>query len=419
MIGGLKSMVDPAQGDGKYCLFSGMFSRRRWASGILVLGMVQGCGLPEHSAQVPNGGHSRLDTVDLPATPVDNQGRFGICWAYGTIGLIESNYKRLSGVDVNLSEEALAFYFLSEHIASIIRESVSFAEFFQQTSRGFNEGYFARITEAKKAPGQLDAFDLVQRYGVVPESAWNYKITTGEQRSDLMGELRRKSIRYLSGRDLAAVTVQEVMDNIMVGEGVFPSRPPDTFVFQGAMATAVDFSQRILGFKPTDYVAVEVQSEADLDPWIGAVKRALASGYTVPFGFPINVQRIKDNSFGSDGVSLDDPIAFVADGGHLVLVTDFVNLGGREGRVSDAELAAELSRPSSDLDHLRFKNSWGLGAKTDGDGRLVSSSPDGYYSLSRGYLVGAARAAAKGFLPLNAVVPLKVMESSEGRDGVR
>jgi hypothetical protein len=64
-----------------------------------------------------------------------------------------------------------------------------------------------------------------------------------------------------------------------------------------------------------------------------------------------------------------------------------------------------VSRPSSDLDYLRFKNSWGVGAKTDADGRPVSMSPDGYYRLSRGYLVGAARAAEKGYLPLNAVVP--------------
>lgn len=359
--------------------------------------------------QSPHGkqesGRSTVTTVGLPVTPVDNQGRFGVCWAYGTVGLVESELKKSSGKTINLSEEALAFYFLSEHITKIIRDSGSFVKFFEATSRGLNEGYFSRIAADKKQPGQLDAFDLIARYGLVPETSWNFKITSGAQRDELMRNLRRKAIQYLNGRDLRTVTVQEVMEFIMVGDGAFPSKPPDSFRYEGRRFSALQFVREVLKFEPANFVAIEARSEAELGPWISVVKRALAQGYTVPFGFPINVSRINGNAFGSDGVSLDDARAFAADGGHLVLLTDFVNAGGREGQVTPDELARELARPPSDLDYLRFKNSWGIGAKTDGEGRAISLSQDGYYSLTRGYLVGAARAAVKGYLPLNAVVP--------------
>ena len=380
---------------------------RTWVSaGLVLLPMAgsMGCG-----ALLPGAGgaqESSLETVDLTVTPVDNQGRFGICWSYGAVGLVESEAKKASGESFNLSEESVAFYFLAEMIWLTIQDSKgSFARFFELTSRGFNEGFFARIPHDKKKPGQRDALDLIEHYGLVPEASWSFKITSVEQRSNLMRALRTNAIRYLNGRDLDAVTIDDIIKNIMVGEGAFPSAPPTSISHGGKSMSAVAFVANILRFQPQNFVALEVGSEAELDPWILAVKRALSSGFTVPFGFPINVERIRGNTFGSDGVSLDDPAAFAADGGHLVLVTDFVNLGGREGAMPEAEVQAEVSRPSSDLDYLRFKNSWGVGAKTDADGRPVSMSPDGYYRLSRGYLVGAARAAEKGYLPLNAVVP--------------
>gem|GEM_PF-4690133 len=38
---------------------------------------------------------SSLQSVAIPQTDVRDQGRFGICWAYGTTGLIESCSKAM------------------------------------------------------------------------------------------------------------------------------------------------------------------------------------------------------------------------------------------------------------------------------------------------------------------------------------
>jgi hypothetical protein len=341
---------------------------------------------------------------------VTSQGEFGICWSYGSVGLVESETKAKLGLDLNLSEEALAFYHLAELVALTIRDSKTFPRFFSETSRGFNEGHFAKMVLEKKRPGQLDAFDLINKYGLVPESAWSFKVTTDDQRAGIMAAIRTNSIRYLNGVDLTQVSVRDVIDNIMIGDGAFPSEPPAEFAFEGSQVSSKDFVSKVLKFVPDDYVAIEVYSEKDLDLWITMVKRALAGGHTVPLGFPINVDRIDGSAFGAKGVSLDNSVAFASDGGHLVLVTDFVNLGGRIGAVSATELATELGRPAADLDFLRFKNSWGVGTKTDSDGKVISVSPDGYYSISRDYLVAAARGAEKGFLALNAVVPKTVLD---------
>jgi hypothetical protein len=357
-------------------------------------------------------GNSNLDTVDLPVTPVEDQGRFGICWAYGTIGLVESDYKRRTGKEVNLSEEAIAFYRLAEMVTLQMHNSKTFAQYFNDTSRGFNEGFFSRILPAKKQPGELDAFELITKYGLVPQTSWNFKINSPEARGELLRVIRQKSIRFLSGRDLETVTIDEVIDQIMVGDGAFPSRPPTEFDVDGRTMTAVNFAKSEIAFAADDFEAVEVASEAELPRWITAVKKSLALGYAVPMGFPINIDRLSGGTFGAPGVSPDDPIAFARDGGHLVLVTDFVNIGGREGLVSPEEILAEVAKPAEQVDYLKFKNSWGLGAKTDAEGKPIGGSPDGYYRINRDYLVGSARAAAKGFLALNAVVPRSVLTPS-------
>jgi hypothetical protein len=391
---------------GKSCWLTGQ--RKSLTKLLLLVFMplaVGACG----AMSLSGTGKSNLDTVDLPVTPVEDQGRFGICWAYGTIGLVESDYKRRTGKDVNLSEEAIAFYHLAEMIALQMHKSKTFPQFFNDTSRGFNEGFFSRILPAKKQPGELDAFELITKYGLVPQTSWNFKINSPEARGELLRVIRQKSIRFLNGRDLEAVTVEEVIDQIMIGDGAFPSRPPTEFSFDGRTVSAVKFAAEDLAFTPEDFVAVEVASEADLPNWVAAVKKSLALGYAVPMGFPINIDRLSGGTFGATGISPDDPIAFARDGGHLVLVTDFVNISGREGLVSPQELEAELAKPLDQVDYLKFKNSWGLGAKTDAEGKPIGGSPDGYYRMNRDYLVGSARAAAKGFLALNAVVPRSVL----------
>ncbi|NBO37867.1 hypothetical protein EBU99_04710, partial [bacterium] len=102
------------------------------------------------------------------------------------------------------------------------------------------------------------------------------------------------------------------------------------------------------------------------------------------------------------------------DGGHLVLVTDFINKGGSRGAVTDANLQLELMKPAADLDAFLFKNSWGVGAKTNEAGKPVGSSVDGYYRMDLSYLSGIAKIPAATRNPWAAtlaVVPRSLVAS--------
>ena len=57
---------------------------------------------------------SKIDSVEIPQTPVENQNRIGFCWAYAAVGLIESDFKVRTGDTLQLSEEALGFYRMLE-----------------------------------------------------------------------------------------------------------------------------------------------------------------------------------------------------------------------------------------------------------------------------------------------------------------
>ena len=346
-----------------------------------------------------------VETVDIPLTPVENQGRFGICWAYGTIGLIESSYKKRTGHEINLSEEAVAFYRLAELITETIHSSKNVPDLLNKIRFGYSEGFFSRILPEKKKQGELDALDLVKKYGLVPETVWSVKISDPAEHAQLVGDLRRKTLSYISGRKFSTVTVDDVIENILIGSGPFQSEPPRRFAWGGRNLSPQEFLRQVVGFDPDAFVAVEVDSEGELDQFVTVIKKSLAAGYSVPFGFPINVDRINGGNFTGDAVDLNDAQAFARDGGHLVLISDFVNHGGSEGAVSAAELESELARLPQELSYFKLKNSWGLGLKRDESGREISNSPDGYFRIFRSYLVGASRAAANGFLPLNAVVP--------------
>jgi hypothetical protein len=216
------------------------------------------------------------------------------------------------------------------------------------------------------------------------------------------------------------LTVDDVIDRVMTGEGGFPSAPPRSLSWEGQEVSAQSFAQDLLEFRPSEFVAVDAHSEAQLGSWIQLIKSSLAAGYAVPLGFPINVLRVEGGeTFGADGVSPDDSLSFAQDGGHLVLATDFINEGGQRGFLPSDLLQAELEKAPTELEAFVFKNSWGVGSKEDETGQTIGYSPDGYYRITRDYLVGAARAATKGYIAPTAVVPRsifesKVWESAEG-----
>lgn len=373
-----------------------------------------GCG--QETSKLSQGAEksSQVTSVALPLTPVEDQGRIGLCWAYGTMGLIESHAKSTHGRVINISEEALAFYHLAHYLTQNI-QSLEIGDLLTFLSRGLNEGFYTRLPKDRRQHGELDALDLVKKYGVVPESAWSFKFTSDAARQSLISAIRQNTLQSIAGLIRKDLTVEFVMKNILVGKGAFPSKPPTNFAYEGKQMTAQQMLTEVAAFDPDAYEAVETRSLQDLDTVIHATKRALARGVSVPFGFPINIRRLKGDIFtGKDVADPEDHIAFSLDGGHLVLVTDFVNVNGRAGLLPTGELQKELGKPSSEIDHIVFKNSWGVGAKTNETGLPVGFSVDGFYKMDQSYLQGAARASAKGALGLIAVVPSDIARDPFG-----
>jgi hypothetical protein len=346
--------------------------------------------------------HATLETVELPQTPVRNQGRFGVCWAYGTIGLVEAEFKREQGLDIDLSEEALVFYHMAEGMEALFK-TLSVSELLTVLSKqALPEGWNTRITPdyetplAKGEPRQRDGLDLIQTYGLVPEEVWSFKVSDETAKQKLFQAIVKNTRRLLQGsRPLASYSLQEIMEQVLVGEGAFPSVPPSQFEYRGEIWDSREFVRSKLRFQPDDFGVFNSQSDADYPQLVALLKRALHRGYSVPLAFPINVDRFEGDRL--TGAAIRDPndwISFARDGGHLVLVKDYVNQGMSMGALSTQQQDIELKRPSEDLEFIVFKNSWGVGAKFNEAGLPLATSTDGHYKMDKSYLKGAMRVPA-------------------------
>lgn len=357
--------------------------------------LTQGCG-PQTEVE-----QSSLNTVSIPQTAVRDQGRLGICWAYGTTALIESELLRINGTVVDISEEALAF----EHMAEALRAQfavMTSSELLDFLMRGqLPEGWATRTTPELASMYhnsnhvQHDALALIKLKGAVPESVWSFKVKNYDQKRQLTVAVR-DNVRALmnKGYIIQDLTIEQIKDYVLVGDegNAFPSKPPSYFEWNGEVISAQDYVRRVLKFNADDWEAVAIQKESDIPHFIQTVKKALSIGHSVPLAFPINVDRIAGDAFRADDSSPSYSwSAYGRDGGHLVLVTDFINKGGIRGRVSHSDLMSELSKPAESLDAFLFKNSWGVGAKMNELGLTVGSSEDGYYKMELGYLRGISK----------------------------
>ncbi|MEN9529627.1 MAG: Peptidase C1-like family [Pseudomonadota bacterium] len=395
-----------------------ILSRAAYASLSAAWLFVSACG------QSPNTPQSSIETVNIPQTDVRDQGRFGICWAYGTTGLIESELLKSDGIKVDISEEALAF----EHMAEALRSQFATAtssDLLDFITRGeLPEGWATRTTPDLAAMYmnskhvQHDALALIKLRGAVPESAWSFKVSNYEQKRQLTVAVRDNTRKlWQAGYRIQDLSVEQIKDLILVGEygTAFPSRPPAYFEWNGETISALDYVKTVLKFDPDAWEAVAIRKAADVPQFIQTVKQSLALGHSVPLAFPINVDRIAGDAFRADADAKNYNWAdFGRDGGHLVLVTDFINKGGSRGAVSDTALQNELAKPADELDALLFKNSWGVGAKFNEAGKPVGTSVDGYYRMELSYLVGIAKipeATKNPWAATLAVVPRELAEA--------
>lgn len=352
---------------------------------LFLVGMsIVGCGRSVDRA-------SSTSTVDVPQTPIADQEYVGFCWAYSTVALIESDYKTRTGQEIRLSPEAIGFYRMATGIYRATRAQNA-ADVLALILPGGLEGYFL-----KQSDGGGDALDLVQKYGVVPEAVWSFKFDEKGKAGKVTRAIELELVRVLTEklwhrRPASEITMDEIINRVMTAKGAFPSAPPASFDVGGKDMTAPDFLQVKLGFHPEKYGALTIATDADLDRLIRGIKRSLVRGVSVPIGIPVNMDRLHSDAFSGKDVDLNDKQNFVRDGAHAILITDFVNKGGKRGALSGAAIEAELNKPSSELDYLVVKNSWGTKIRKNKAGDEIGSKT-GYFTIDREYLQGSANAA--------------------------
>jgi hypothetical protein len=369
-----------------------------------------------------------LESLVIPQSPVQSQGRMGFCWAYAQTGLIESVYKTQTGKTVDLSEEVIAMYHMAHAIRKMYRSNMGVMELWSAFSRDkLPEGWSMRLTPWTQPldfnEDDIDGLDITKRYGLWPESAWNLKVATAEERDAMNSAIAQRARSYINSVDKDTITVDDVIENVLVGPPGFgfPSKPPQEFVYDGVTYTPHTFL-KALNFNPDNFVAVEGLGQSDYTKVVASAKRALIRGLAVPLGFPINISRLKGDTFTGVGVpsqTLGDLVNFTREGGHLVLATDFVNEGGVEGATTVHRLRQEMMRDPYSLDYLVFKNSWGLGAKTNEAGIKIGGSDSGYYKIDREYLMAASKVGKyKGWTPLTVIVPKDIADFPFGYEPI-
>lgn len=378
-------------------------------TGLLSVFLLLGaCGANENLQS-----RSALDSVDIPQTPVVDQQKIGFCWAYAGIGLVESDFKLRSGNEIALSEESLGFYRMAEGL-HLLTQSLAGSELQSAIREGSLEGWLLKADESFP-----DTFALIKKYGVVPESVWSYKFTTEQKSESLTSAIKLAMLRLVKQNNPRTIAVEDIINGALLAPGAWQSAPPKSFVVDGRPYTPVSYLESI-GFNPDSFASVEASKPSDVEKIIAATKRALVRGVSVPLGYPVNFARLAGDTFSGKNVDLNNPKNFFKEGGHAVLISDFVNQGSVEGALPLSQLMVEFLRPTKDLNYFVFKNSWGKEAKTNEAGRVISGSKTGFYKIDREYMVGAANMTSDSDFAgiIQVVVPVDIARDPFGTESI-
>ena len=234
----------------------------------------------------------RFTTVDsVGITPVKDQNRSSTCWAFSTLGFLESEVLREKGKVVDFSE----MYVVSKTMIDRATYCV----------RLYNEPHFA--------PGG-SAYDVIycmEHYGLVPQEAMP-GIRYGWTKNDTLpvhSELDHVASGYLKGLNGLKRISPVWKEGLQAVYDTYLGKCPEEFTYEGKTYTPKSFVKE-LGLKADDYVsftsythhpfyekfALEVPDNwrmdqmynIPIDELIAVIDNAIAKGYTLAWGADVS-----------------------------------------------------------------------------------------------------------------------------------
>ncbi len=270
----------------------------------------------------------------VPISNVRAQGDVSFCWAYSTTAMLETLHKTRTNQQVILSPEALGFYHYLNLLKAYIANSSSddsIRAMAKAIELGTNEGNWFNDDVV------MGALSLLNRYGVVPESAFAVKFretdgkisfaprapasesdaktielsTTELFRYELADNLRyllkTKGIGYLKGMSEPDLVQQMMLSRYNVN---FASEPPQSFTYEGKTYSPQSFL--------TDFLLIDVNAlvtknispnpainsasyaiSTDLSTFYADANSNLHAGIAMPIAVGISTNRLTNGTFTS------------------------------------------------------------------------------------------------------------------------
>jgi len=219
---------------------------------------------------------------DIQATPVKNQGNTGTCWSFSTSSFVESEIKRLSDMDIDISE----MYFVRNTYTIKAWDYVM-----RQGHAQFSEGGLAH-----------DVTNAIRKFGMVPRSVFSGLINDqkGYDHEEMFTLLKTTLDEFIKNPNKKGSAEWKTAMNTILD--TYMGKNPVTFIYKGSMYTPQTFAA-ITKFNPDDYVTITSFTQqpfyskfilnipdnfsngffynVPLNDMMGIINTALANGYSV------------------------------------------------------------------------------------------------------------------------------------------
>ena len=174
--------------------------------------------------------------IDLTPTPVISQGKTGTCWSFSTVSFLESEVKRLTGKNVDLSE------------MYAVRKTYPVKAYnyvYRQGKAQFSEGGLSH-----------DVITAVADFGIVPQEAYlgiSENKTAGFDHSELIKSLTDQVEKIV--KDPKSNLKSNWMEDFNKKLDQNMGKTPEKFNFEGKEFTPKSFANE-LKINPDDYVTL-------------------------------------------------------------------------------------------------------------------------------------------------------------------